>query len=223
MLLALLLAAATPSVEQERISDNLHRLALPAAGIATVAEGQAALLAEARDACGPSLPAFGSFTLDGERIEQELLCLPPGEPGDDRLAVLAGSYAWLAAKDGGRYEEAWALLSDRMKGASPLAQWRAAAERFNDRAGPVRGRQVTRISFYRDPPDAPEPGLYAAADFSADFANFDFVCGYLMWRLGPDGLWRLVREEQNLVDKQAAEDVTKIDRPRLREQMGCRD
>ena len=86
---------------------------------------------------------------------------------DDRLAVLAGSYAWLAAKDGGRYEEAWALLSDRMKGASPLVQWRAAAERFNDRAGPVRGRQVTRISFYRDPPDAPEPGLYAAADFSA--------------------------------------------------------
>ena len=52
MLLALLLAAATPPVEQERISDNLHRLALPAAGVATVAEGQAALLAEALVSAG---------------------------------------------------------------------------------------------------------------------------------------------------------------------------
>ena len=82
MLLALLLAAATPPVEQEQIDDRLHRFALPAANVATVAEGQAALLAEARDACAPSLPAFGSFTLDGERFEQELLCLPPREPGE---------------------------------------------------------------------------------------------------------------------------------------------
>lgn len=222
MLLAFLLAAVAPPVEQERIGDNLHRLVLPAAGTATVAEGQTALLAAARAACGVLRPAFGSFTFDAERLEQELFCLPSPSSGD-RLAILAGSYAWLAAKDGGRYDEAWALLSDGMKAASPLAQWKAGAERFNGQAGPVRSRQVTRISFYQDPPDAPEPGLYAAADFSADFAGLDFVCGYLMWHRGADGVWRLVREEQNLVDKQTAENLTKIDRPRLREQMGCRD
>lgn len=222
MLVALLLAAAPPAIERESVGDGLHRLKVEAADL--TAQGGRAMLREAAESlCGERLPAYGSFALGEGAFEQELFCLPHHQAGDTRLAVLAGSYAWFAARDFGRYDEAWAVLSERMQAASPLSEWRAAAERFNAAAGPVRRRQVTRITVYEDPPDAPEPGLYVAADFSADFANLAFACGYLMWHRRADGAWRLVREEQNVVDRETAEDLSEIDRPRLREQMGCRD
>ena len=210
MLLALLVALAPP-VEHERLGDRHYRLSLPAAA----ADSRAVLASTAQALCGDLDPAFGSFRVAGPALEQELFCLEPGE-GDVRAAILARTYAWFAAKDSGRYQEAWVSLSDSLKAASPLPEWKAVAERFNQSAGPVRARQVTRLTLYENPPGAPEQGLYIAADFSADFERLDFVCGYLMWRRNSAGEWRLVREEQNIVDRRTAENLTEIDRPCLK-------
>jgi hypothetical protein len=94
---------------------------------------------------------------------------------------------------------------------------------FNRKAGPVRARRVTEISWYNNPPDAPAPGIYVAADYSADFEKLDFMCGYLMWLLQPDGSFRLVREEQNLLARETGKKVASLDRAPLRAQMGCKD
>lgn len=141
----------------------------------------------------------------------------------DNRAVLAATRSWFAARDQARYGDAYAMLSEGMKAAAPFEDWREAARRFGEKAGTVRDRRITRLSWYVDPPSAPAPGLYVAADFSADFADLEFVCGYVVWHREADGAWRVVREEQNILDRADARAVNALDRPRLRERMGCRD
>ena len=136
--------------------------------------------------------------------------------------MLAATYAYFAAKDSGRYSSAWQSLSERMKAMSPAAPWQSKAADFNRNAGPVRARRVTELTWYNNPPEAPEPGLYVAADYSADFERLEFVCGYVMWRLQSDGSSRLVREEQNMLDKETAKKVPSLDRAPLKAQMGCK-
>jgi hypothetical protein len=182
------------------------------------------------------------FTL-GEgrsRFEQELICvddrhklslleraanvsaLAPSRA--DQQAVLAASYRYFAAKDSGNYAAAHELLSERARTRFPLAEWARSAGEFNTQAGAVRGRRVVEITWYKDPEGAPEPGLYAAADFSADFERVEFVCGYLMWRVQPDGSFRLSREEQNMAPKRSSgRAIAQIDRDPLRSRMGCKD
>jgi hypothetical protein len=232
--LLLLAAAAAPQISSEPIDANRFRLSI-GGGPAEVAAAQAALLPTARRLCGARTAAFGTFKIE-KGIEQEVLCTsgraainpaeaarPGWQPTDlDQQAVLAATYAYFAAKDSGLYSRAWQSLSDRMKLMSPAAPWQAKAAEFNREAGPVRARRVVELTWYNNPPDAPEPGIFVAADYSADFERLEFVCGYVMWLLQPDGSFRLVREEQNMLDKETAKKVPSLDRAPLKAQMGCK-
>jgi hypothetical protein len=251
IILALMLAAqAAPEIASERIAQDHFRVSIASASIATIEGAQAALLPTARRLCGKLPPSFGTFRFSQTEalaggakkpvslsLEQELFCgkMKPtlgaaaSVPADwqpspaDQRAVLAATYAYFAAKDRGRYASAWAMLSKSMKEMSPAPEWQQSAAGFNERAGPVRSRRVTEITWYNNPPGAPQPGLYVAADYSAEFEKLDFMCGYVMWRLQPDGSLSVTREEQNLLDKATAKNLASIDRQPLRTQMGCND
>jgi len=234
MLLALLLAPAAATAEP--IAANHYRLTLPVEAATTVHDGQVRLLPTAGKLCRDRVPIFGAYRITVAEnaalaLEQELVCFSPadappateGEPDPLRQqAALASSYAYLAAKDSGRYADAYAVVSDRLRERAPFPQWTARAEEFTAVAGAPRGRRITEVTWYDNPPDAPEPGRYVAADFSADFAGLEFACGYLMWRVEPDGSFRLVREEQNFIEKKK-NGIASLDREPLRAQMGCKD
>ena len=251
-LLALILALqAAHQIESEPIDENHFRLSI-SGRFDSVEAAQAALTPTARQLCGERPVSFGTFrfveTKPGNRpgaalspvglaVEQELLCRTPRPAVDaaaaqapgwqpseaDQQAVLAATYAYFADRDRGRYPEAWSMLSDRMKQIAPIAEWQRGASDFNASAGAVRSRRVVEITWYNNPPDAPRPGVYAAADFSGEFDRLEFVCGYLMWQVQPDGSFRLAREEQNLLDKATAAKLASTDREPLRAQMGCKD
>ena len=251
-ILALILAAqAAHQIQSEPVDEHRFRLSI-SGRIDSVEAAQAALMPTARQLCGMRPVSFGTFrfvqtaTSDrpggvvspvGLKVEQELFCgtpkptldaaalPPPGwQPSQvDQQAVLAASYAYFAARDRGQYAEAWSMLSDSMKQISPIAQWQRGAADFNAAAGAVRARRVTEITWYNNPPDAPRPGVYVAADYSGEFERLEFVCGYVMWQVQPDGSFRLTREEQNLLDKATASKLASIDRQPLRAQMGCKD
>ena len=251
-ILALILAAqAAHQIDSEPIDENRFRLSI-AGRIDGIEAAQAALMPTARQLCGTRPVSFGAFRFAPEgtsdrpaaalspaarKVEQELFCgasqqivdraaqrYPDWQPSEaDQQAVLAASYAYFAARDQARYPQGWSMLSDGMKQMSPIAEWQRSNAGFNDAAGAVRGRRVTEITWYNNPPDAPRPGVYAAADYSGEFDNLEFVCGYLMWQIQPDGSLRLTREEQNLLDKATAKNLASIDRQPLRAQMGCKD
>ncbi len=251
-ILALILAAqAAHQVESEPVDEHRFRLSITGR-IDSVESAQAALMPTVRQLCGARPVSFGTFrfaeTQTGDRpgaamssagikVEQELVCgtvrqtvdaaalrAPGWQPSEaDQQAVLAATYAYFAARDRGRYPEAWSMLSESMKQISPIAEWQRNAADFNAAAGTVRARRVTEITWYNNPPDAPRPGVYVAADYSGEFERLEFVCGYVMWQVQPDGSLRLTREEQNLLDKTTAANLASIDRQPLRAQMGCKD
>lgn len=251
-ILALLLAVqAAHQIESEPVDENRFRLSI-SGRIDSVEAAQAALVPRARQLCGMRPVSFGTFRfvqtastdrLDptkppvGRKVEQELFCGPTSRTMDaaalqahgwqpseaDQQAVLAATYAYFAARDRARYPDAWSMLSDSMKQISPISEWQRGAADFNNAAGAVQARRVTEITWYNNPPDAPRPGVYVAADYSGEFERLEFVCGYVMWQVQPDGSFRLTREEQNLLDKATAGKVASIDRQPLRAQMGCKD
>ena len=121
--------------------------------------------------------------------------------------VLDQSYAYFAAKDGGRYDAAYAWFAPSVQAYLTPELYRAQTAEFNAGAGKGERRIVT-LTWERDPPEAPAPGLYVAADFMSRFANLRLHCGYLMWHREADGQFRIVREEQSFLDNAAASRLT---------------
>jgi hypothetical protein len=152
---------------------------------------------------------------------------PPQEAGDAiqpepmQEAVLAASYAYFKAKDAGDYTAAYRQLDADMQSYVTPDLFRTQAKQFADGAGAPAGRRVVKLTWYRDPAEAKRPGLYVAADYTGQFANLYMICGYLMWRQQPDGSFRIVREEQNFVDKETAHLMPPERLDPLPRQLGC--
>lgn len=237
-----------PQVEPQPLDASRHMIDLKTAAGTTFEAAQAALVPTARRLCADRGFLLGAFRFAEQpeatgakagtvqaSFQQELYCsspeqfsksaseVAPGPTEAQQQAVLKATYGYLAAKDGNRLAAAYAMLSRRAKLTTAEPDWIARARAFNKQAGAVRSRRVTDISWYSDPPDAPEPGLYVAADLNGDFENVEFLCGYVVWRLDADGSFRLVREEQNFVERRRSAKIALLDRAPLRAQMGCKN
>ena len=246
-ILALLIALAPEvRVEAEPLDANRHMLAMDTEARSSFQAAQAALLPTATRLCADRTFFLGAFKFADQpeapaakrgvaktRFQQELYCSIPQRfsgsataglqdpPEAQQQAVLKATYAYLAAKDSNRLSDAYAMFSPRAKLTAP--DWVAKARDFNEQAGAVRARRVTDISWYSNPPEAPEPGLYVAADLNGAFENVEFLCGYVVWKLDADGSFRVVREEQNFVERRRGAKLALPDGTRLRAQMGCKN
>ena len=235
-------------VQVESLGTDSFRLVLRSFRSRTVEAGQDELLPKAREICAGKDVGFGKYqfetmepvTAGGERhpllLKQDITCgvaspRPPSVSTANRdpqwrptstqvQLVERQTYAYFAAKDGRKYQEAYALLSPRQKQTISFERWSALAEDFNAKAGEVSGRNIKKITWYKDPPDT-EPGVYAAADFSSEFANAAAHCGYVVWHEENDGSFLLVREEQNFLDKASEARLKPGERERVRAQFGC--
>ena len=114
------------------------------------------------------------------------------------------------------------MLSRAQQETLPFERWSALRDDFNSKAGAVRERNITRITWYKDPPNA-APGVYAAADFSSQFENTAVHCGYVVWREQPDGSFLLVREEEGFLEKATEAKLKPEERARARAHLRCRD
>ena len=247
ILVLLIALALEPQVEAEPLDASRHVLNLETDARTAFEAAQAALVPTAGRLCADRAFILGAFTFAEQpeepaakpaaaqtRFQQELYCGSPEQlsasaavaaprPSEARQqAVLKATYGYLAAKDSNRLSDAYAMLSRRAKLTTAEPDWIAMARDFNEQAGAVRARRVTNISWYSDPPEAPEPGLYVAADLNGTFENVEFLCGYIVWRLEADGSLRLVREEQNFVERRRGAKLAQLDRVSLRAEMGCK-
>jgi len=134
--------------------------------------------------------------------------------------VQTQTIAYFAARDGGRLEDAYAKFSPIQKTMVPFDVWRASIENFNAKAGPVSARMLRKVTWYKDPPQS-RPGVYAAVDFSSEFANLTLHCGYVVWSEQLDGSFAVTREEDNVLDKAMAAKLKPGDLERIRAQYHC--
>ena len=130
------------------------------------------------------------------------------------------TYAYFAAKDEGRFADAYSTFSTSQKQTVPFDGWKAQLENFYRVAGSVQGRKIQKITWYKDPPNT-QPGVYAAVDFTGQFPNLTLYCGYVAWRQQNDGALELVREEANSIAKSVAEKMPPELLQRARSQFRC--
>ncbi len=116
---------------------------------------------------------------------------------------------YLAAMDAGRYAEAYSLLAD-MNRQETFEAYSNRLSAFNATAGKVIERRIVRITWTKDPANAPTPGVYAAIDLASRFQNIDRHCGYLvLHQPSAGGDFKVMREESNFMNNEVARDIAK--------------
>lgn len=128
---------------------------------------------------------------------------------------------YFEAKDHGRYDVAYSFMASTLKQSISFDTWKEKTHAFNSKAGTVGRRTIAKTTWYFNPPQA-EPGLYAAVDFTSEFAEVGLHCGFLAWREQQDGAFLLVREEENFLDKETLQKLKPGDLERIRQQFRCK-
>lgn len=107
---------------------------------------------------------------------------------------------YFAAIEAGDDRGAYAMMTPGQQATIPFAEFAAFNAGFRTRAGALRARRVLRLTWTKDPADAPRPGIYAAFDLSAAWSNVDRECGYAIFYQEAEGApFRLGRIESNLI------------------------
>src|SRR5437868_13507822 len=84
---------------------------------------------------------------------------------------------YFAAIEAGDDRGAYAMMTPGQQATVPFAEFAAINAGFRNLAGGLRARRVLRLTWTKDPADAPRPGIYAAFDLSAAWSNVDRECG----------------------------------------------
>ncbi len=119
-----------------------------------------------------------------------------------------------------RMEETFAQVDGRAL-AQDLATWTRERRAFRMLAGaPVR-INIVKITVYDNPAEAPNPGVYVAADYVNEYRNVPFHCGYLMWFRPIGGEFRITREETGDITAEQLQQIPVEQLPAIKQRMRC--
>ena len=243
-------AATTNSdITIKDVGNNQYELTLQTTTIVNILDAQVELRPAAKRTCGDREVHFGHYAFTASQplsgpsskattltLTQIVRCGSEASPSipqttsapdewkpskSDQSEIETQTYRYYGAKDAGKYADAYAMFDQGMKEATHFDSWAANAQSQNAKAGHVINRRIIKITWYKDPPSAPEPGIYAAADFSGRFENDPIYCGYLAWHRGADGSYRIIREEENYIDKGTVAKMSQVEVEALAAKFGC--
>jgi uncharacterized protein DUF4019 len=123
-------------------------------------------------------------------------------------AVLRATQDYFDALEAGDPARAYAMLSPERQRQTMLSTFFEQSRRQRDSAGSLRERRLLRLTWSKDPPGAPVPGIYAAIDIASRHAQVSRECGYLVWhRRSEGGPFKLMRAESNQIDNATADSI----------------
>jgi hypothetical protein len=124
---------------------------------------------------------------------------------EERKQAPAVAQSFLAALDRGEYQQAYDLMTDLQRTDTKYDEFAKRLSAFNQMAGAVKERRITKVTWTKDPAQAPAPGIYAAIDLRSRFENVDRHCGYLMlYQPDPSTPFRVMRQEDNYMSNMDA-------------------
>jgi hypothetical protein len=242
-------ANADSDITVKDIGNNQYELTLHTTTTVNIFEAQRELAPTAKKTCGEKEANFGHYAFEIKEpladpvsktatltLTQTIRCGsadPPTIPQttsapdgwkpstSDQSQIESRTYRYYGFKDAGDYAAAYAMFDHGMKESAHFDSWASNARSQNIKAGRVLKRQILKITWYKDPPSAPEPGIYAAADFSGQFENDPIYCGYLAWHRAADGNYRIIREEENFIDKGTIAKMNETEVKALAAKFGC--
>lgn len=141
---------------------------------------------------------------------REVNVTPDSAPGwlpseDLERQALDAMRAYFAAWDSGKADQAYALMTPINREATPYPDFQKATATFNAESGALIARRVLKITWTKDPSDAPSPGIYVAIDESARYAGISRQCGYVILFQAPTGgPFQLMRVENSYISDASA-------------------
>jgi hypothetical protein len=180
----------------------------------------AALIAAAMSAGVGAAVAQGTGT--SSSLSSEINIRSDSEPGwlpseDQRRDAIKSAADFFSRLDAGRYDGAYAMMSEPNRRALPLQQFVRENQEFRYRAGPLKQRNLLKITWAKDPAAAPIRGVYAAIDIASQYANIDRHCGFVvLYQKSPGDGFEVMRQESNFIDNLSAQ---KIERQRSRAEL----
>jgi hypothetical protein len=90
--------------------------------------------------------------------------LPSGSQRQDAFKTATDYFAKL---DEGRYDSAYAMMTDANKRYVPAERFTHENRDFRARSGPLKERRFLKITWGKDPAAAPLRGIYAAIDVAS--------------------------------------------------------
>jgi hypothetical protein len=157
----------------------------------------------------PPLAAADAFQISPQ-IALEINVTADSAPGwiptaDQRQRAIATTKSYLDALEAARYPEAYGLYTSDMKRDMTLAQFTQDEMKFKSMAGAVKFWRVLKITWTKDPAQAPYPGIYVAIDLASQYANVDRDCGYfVLYQASPGDAFAIMRRENNYMDNATA-------------------
>jgi hypothetical protein len=243
--------AVGQQVQVEQLAPGRYELTLLASAPMTEVAAQALLRPRAAQLCNGIQPYFGKYRFEslvpvpgGDAPQdqkasfefiQEISCggatlsrTPSREVGVPRTDLVRPLDAFvkdisvrhLTSRSQGDFEQAYAALSEYLTDV-PLSDWSQRAREFNDKAGKLRSATIWRVTVYENPPGAPRPGTYIAADFESTYERIPLQCGYIVWFRLPGDRFVITREETGSIPPELFEPARADELSRIKQEFGC--
>lgn len=137
--------------------------------------------------------------------------IPNEELEGQALATWQRFYALVEAGD---YDAAHAMMSEGFRAQYPLAQFRTDRAAARTYWGAQISRDRAKLTWTKDSPAVPYPGIYLAIDASARFAAVDRFCGYTILYLAPGAQdFTVMRYQETFVDNAAFAEIAATNSP----------
>src|SRR5262245_19370595 len=185
--------------------------AYPAAVKRTVVERDGAVYIEMSGLCEATKSACDKLMAEFQALNDKMREAmnrkgqPPQQkwaPSDDHKTRATTTLSrFFAAIDESRYREAYELLTPGMRSLMSFDQFVSFEQDFKATSGGEPSRTDTRITWYKDPPKAQAPGVYAAFDIKCRFRNINTCAEVVILHEQSTGAFLVMRHERNYVDK----------------------
>jgi hypothetical protein len=109
---------------------------------------------------------------------------------------------YLKALADARFGDAYAMLTPSMRQSVPADLWSQREKQFAQVSGGSPRYSNVRATWYKDPGDAPLPGVYVAFDLDCRYANIDLCHQTLMLHQQSDSSFQVMRHERAFMDRQ---------------------
>lgn len=142
------------------------------------------------------------------------------EPTEAQMAqVRKDAAAYFLARDTGNFRAAYAMFAPSTKAVVPYAAWQPRVLAINRRSGGITERTVRKITWFKDPKG--RRGTLAAVDFFSESPRLILHCGFIVLEAQANGVFMLLREEENYITHDTAATMSQEDFDNTRATFGC--
>ena len=242
--------ACALEISVRQLQQNSYEVVLTNQSNLDEREAQAYIAKAAVPICGGLSPVLGKYRFESKealgtgllsreptsfRFTQEVSCLPASLMAPPQRAQKSASpeeieriraditklseeyFHLLAAKN---FDVAYSEMREGAIGPNK-STWVRDKQAFQALAGDPIGISIVKITVYDNPSEAPEPGLYVAADFRNAYRNVPYECGYLMWHRPNGGIFGITRTEIGHVTTESLKLIPEAQRPELLRKLRC--